>query len=104
MDRRRSPRIHVQLPVSVWGVDAFGQAFISPAIVTNLSTGGVVLQGVQRRLRIGDALDVRMGSTRSQFRVIWIGEMSELGLERVSGNSFLAASAIAHCAQAAGSC
>ena len=92
MDRRRTARVSVQLPVSVWGVDAFGQAFTSPAIVTNLSASGVVVQGVRRRLRIGETLDVRMGTCKGQFRVIWVGEMSELGLEKIDGNSFLPAS------------
>ena len=89
MDRRRTARVSVQLPVSVWGVDAFGQAFTSPAMVTNLSANGIVVQGVRRRLRIGETLDVRMGSCQGQFRVIWVGEMSELGLEKMDGNSFL---------------
>ncbi len=89
MDRRRTARVSVQLPVSVWGVDAFGQAFTSPAMVTNLSANGIVVQGVRRRLRIGETLDVRMGTCKGQFRVIWVGEMSELGLEKMDGNSFL---------------
>ena len=91
MDRRRTARVNVQLPVSVWGVDAFGQAFTSPAMVTNMSANGVVVQGVRRRLRIGETLDVRMGTCKGQFRVIWVGEMSELGLEKMDGPSFLPA-------------
>ena len=104
MDRRRSARVCVQLPVSVWGVDAFGQPFTSPAMVTNMSASGIVLQGVRRRMRIGDALDVRMGESKGQFRVKWIGEMSELGLEKVTGNSFLPVSAMAQFSQAAATC
>ena len=101
MDRRRSARVCVQLPVNVWGLDAFGQAFTTPAVVTNMSAGGVVLQGVRRRMRVGDALDVRMGDLKAQFRVVWIGDMSELGLQRVAGNSFFPASAVMHCSQPA---
>jgi len=101
MDRRRSPRVCVQLPVNVWGMDAFGQAFTTPAVVTNMSASGVVVQGVRRRMRMGDALDVRMGELKAQFRVIWIGEMSELGLEKIDGNSFFPFSAVTHCSQPA---
>jgi hypothetical protein len=104
MDRRRSARVRVQLPVNVWGVDAFGQAFSLPAMVTSLSSNGVVVQGVRRRMRIGDPLDLRMGDSKGQFRLIWIGDMSEMGLERIDGNSFLPASPIAQFAQPAASC
>ena len=104
MDRRRAARVSVQLPVSVWGLDAFGQGFTSPAMVTNLSANGVVVQGVRRRMRIGETIDVRMGDKKAQFRVIWIGEMAELGLERIDGNSFLPASTLAQFAQPAASC
>ncbi|HWH59679.1 MAG TPA: hypothetical protein VN682_18765 [Terriglobales bacterium] len=104
MDRRRAARVNVQLPVSVWGVDAFGQAFTSPAMVTNLSANGVVVQGVRRRMRIGESIDVRMGNNKGQFRVIWVGDMSELGLERIGGNSFLPASNLVQFAQSAATC
>lgn len=73
-------------------------------MVTNLSANGVVVQGVRRRMRIGETIDVRMGSSKGQFRVIWIGEMSELGLEKIAGNSFLPASTLAQFAQPAASC
>ncbi|PYV51084.1 MAG: hypothetical protein DMG92_05485 [Acidobacteria bacterium] len=51
MDRRQSPRIEVQLPVQVWGMDAHGQPFMNPALVTNMSTSGLVIQGVRRKIR-----------------------------------------------------
>ena len=104
MDRRRHARVWVQLPVNVWGVDAFGQAFCLPAMITSLSAMGVVVQGVRRRMRIGDSVDLRMGDHKGQFRLIWIGGMSEMGLERIDGNSFLPASDVAQFAQPAASC
>lgn len=104
MDRRRSARVNVQLPVSVWGMDAYGQAFSSPAMVTNMSANGVVVQGVRRRMRVGETLDLRMANSKGQFRVIWIGEMLELGLERIDGSSFLPASTLAQFAQPAANC
>jgi hypothetical protein len=104
MDRRRSARVCVHLPVSVWGVDAFGQAFTAPAMVTNLSASGVVLQGVKRRMRIGDAVDVCMGASKGEFRVVWVGEMSELGLEKVAGSSILPVSSLAQFSQALATC
>ena len=64
MDRRHSARVDVQLPVEVWGLDAHGQAFMDPAIVTNMSTAGIILQGLRRKIRAGEILDVRMGNDR----------------------------------------
>lgn len=85
-------------------MDAFGQAFTSPAMVTNLSANGVVVQGVRRRMRIGETIDVRMGSSKGRFRVIWVGEMAEMGLERMDGNSFLPVSHLVQFAQTAATC
>ncbi len=104
MDRRRNPRIAVQLPVQVWGMDAFGQPFTDPAVVTNLSSGGMVLQGIHRRIRAGELLDVRMGSEKAQFRVIWVKPAGDLGLRSVAAQAFVPKSVLSHCAQAAASC
>ena len=104
MDRRQSARVSVQLPVSVWGLDAFGQAFTTSALVTNMSGGGLVVRGIRRRMKIGDTLDVRMGSSKGQFRVVWIGESSEVGLAAVTANTFFPTSVLVHCSGAAAAC
>jgi hypothetical protein len=104
MDRRRNPRVSVQLPVQVWGLDAFGQPFTESAMVTNLSSGGIVVEGVRRRMRTGDVLDVRMGASKAEFRVVWISEEGELGMQNLTAQSFLPQSVLMHCAQAAAAC
>ena len=104
MDRRHSPRVSVQLPVNVWGMDAFGQPFTCSAMVTNMSTGGLVLRGVLRRLRIGDTLDISMGATKAQFRIIWLGETTEVGLQAITSASFFPSSVLVHCSQSAAAC
>jgi len=104
MDRRQNPRIAVQLPVQVWGMDAFGQPFMDPAVVTNMSIGGLVLQGVRRRIRAGELLDVRMGNERAEFRVVWVGAMGELGMQSLTAQVFLPDSVLAHCSQTAAAC
>ena len=101
MDRRQNPRIAVQLPVQVWGMDAFGRPFMDSAVVTNMSASGLVLQGVRRRIRAGELLDVRMGKTKGEFRVVWVGAMGELGMQSVTAQTFLPDSVLAHCSQAA---
>jgi hypothetical protein len=104
MDRRRTPRVSVQLPVQVWGLDAFGQPFTQSAMVTNLSSGGAVLEGVRRRMRTGDVLDVRMGSSKAEFRVVWMSENGVLGMQSLTAQTFLPQSVLMHCAQAAAAC
>lgn len=104
MDRRRNPRITVQLPVQVWGMDAFGRPFTDPAVVTNLSRGGMVLQGLHRRVRAGEMLDVRMGDEKAQFRVIWVNSGGDLGLRSLTTSAFVPESVLNHCSQAAAAC
>jgi hypothetical protein len=104
MDRRQNPRIAVQLPVQVWGMDAFGRPFMDPAVVTNMSIGGLVLQGIRRRIRAGELLDVRMGNERAEFRVVWVGAMGELGMQSLTAQAFLPDSVLAHCSQTAAAC
>jgi hypothetical protein len=105
MDRRHSPRIEVQLPVQVWGMDAYGQPFTNAALVINLSADGLVLQGVARRVRVGEVLDIRMGADKAQFRVIWVGASGDLGMQKLtSTGTFLPGSVLVHCAQAAAAC
>ena len=104
MDRRRSPRVSVQLPVEVWGLDASGQAFMETALITNMSSGGLVIQGIRRRMRTGEVLDIRMGYQTVNFRVVWVGEKNELGMQALTDQTFVPPSVLLHCSQAAGAC
>jgi len=104
MDRRHNARISVQLPAQVWGVTASGRPFTDSALVVNMSAGGIVLRGVQTRIRIGEFLDVRLDGSRAQFRVVWIGDNGDLGLQNLSAETFLPRSVLLHCAQAAAAC
>jgi hypothetical protein len=56
---------------------------MDPAIVINMSTGGLVLQGIRRRIRAGELLDVRMGKQKAEFRVVWVGATGDLGMQSV---------------------
>jgi hypothetical protein len=104
MDRRKSPRISVQLPVDVWGLDAFGQAFTESAIITNMSSGGMVVEGVRHRLRPGEVVDVRMGRETAHFRVVWASEKGELGMQALTEQTLVPPHVLIHCSQGASAC
>ena len=104
MDRRQNSRVSVQLPVQVWGVDASSRPFSEAAMVTNVSAGGIIVEGLRRRMRPGELLDVRLGSETRQFRVIWVGCGGELGMQSLREQAFLPVSILACCAQTAGAC
>lgn len=89
MDRRHSPRVVTCLPVRVWGVDAKSLPFTQAATVRNISSGGAVVQGLQRPVRIGEILELQFGQEKAQFRAIWVGKTGtpnegEVGLEAVA--------------------
>jgi len=94
MDRRRCARVAAFLPVRVWGLDANELPFTETAIVTNISTNGAIVQGLQRRVRPGEILDVQLGQDKAQFRVVWAGiagtvQQGEIGLERLESEPFI---------------
>ena len=67
MDRRRSPRVTAHLPVRVWGVDAHDLPFMQMASVKNLSGTGAVIQGMRRRVRPGDVLEVQLDQRKGRI-------------------------------------
>ena len=73
MDRRRKPRVTACLPVRVWGVDAHDLPFMQVASVKNLSSTGVVIQGMRRQIKPGEILEVQLDEEKAQFLVIWTG-------------------------------
>jgi hypothetical protein len=87
-------------------MDAHGQPFTHPGLVTNMSVGGLVIQGVMRKIRTGELLDVQMGQVKAQFRVVWVVSdgTNEMGLQRVTSHTFIAYSVLTHCAEAAATC
>jgi len=94
MDRRRCPRVTAILPVHVWGLDAYSLPFAQSATVTDISSFGAVIQGMRRRLRPGTVLEVQLGDSRAEFRVVWTGRPGSInegavGLESVASEESL---------------
>ena len=80
MDRRREPRLRVEFPVRIWGVDRMARPFAEVVRVKNVSLSGAVLLGVHAKICAGGLLDVQHGSQRAQFRIAWAGS-GEAGIQ-----------------------
>jgi len=94
MDRRREPRVFVELPVHIWGMDANDRPFTQPASLRTISGRGATLQGVSVQLKPGSVLDLQYQGSKAQFRVVWLGKtgtemQGEVGIENVSANHML---------------
>lgn len=77
MDRRREPRVTAVLPVRVWGIDAYDQAFTQIVSARNVSAEGALLDGVRHRVRLGEVLELQYGERKAEFRVVWVSESSD---------------------------
>jgi len=77
---------------------------MDPAIVINMSTGGLVLQGIRRGIRAGELLDVRMGKQKAEFRVVWVGATGDLGMQSVTAQAFLPDSVLTNGSEATAAC
>jgi hypothetical protein len=80
MDRRKEPRLKLEFPVRIWGVDRMSRPFAEIARVKNVSLSGAVLLGVRSKIRVGELLDVQHGIERAQFRIIWT-RLGEIGIQ-----------------------
>ncbi len=74
MDRRREPRVTAALPVRVWGIDAYDQAFTQIVSARNVSADGALLTGMRHRVRQGEILEVQYGERKAEFRVVWTAD------------------------------
>lgn len=77
MGRRKQARTAARLTVKLWGTDASGRPFIDTVVTRNLSAQGVLLEGVQRKLKPGDAVGLTYNQQKAHFRVSWVGEAGE---------------------------
>jgi len=84
MDRRRERRLTLELPVRIWGVDRMARPFAEIVRVGNVSNRGAVLIGMRSKVQTGDLLDVQLGASRSQFRIVWMGVSGEAGIQALA--------------------
>lgn len=71
LDRRREPRLGLNLTVLVWGIDSEGRRFSQSAGARNISQNGALLTGITWTLRAGDLIAVQHREKRARYRVVW---------------------------------
>jgi len=84
MDRRRERRVDLELPVRIWGVDRMACPFAEIVRVRNVSNHGAVLVGLRSKVQEGEILDVQLGGSRAQFRIVWLGFSGEAGIQALA--------------------
>lgn len=76
----RELRVHLQLPVRVWGLDASGKAFSSNTRTIEISALGARLEAGDLSVQKGDIVGIQFGDAKARFRVVWLGsEKNEPG-------------------------
>jgi hypothetical protein len=90
MREMSEPRVDVDLPIRVFGVDADDHAFSQIAHALNISNHGAKIAGVKARLKTGDIIGVHFGDKKARCRVIWVVEAGaletiEVGVKVVEG-------------------
>jgi hypothetical protein len=67
----REPRLRLQLPVRVCGVNKAGQPFVENAVTVNVSRSGACLTGLTCEVRKYDVLILSHQDRKARYRVIW---------------------------------
>ncbi|HUO26328.1 MAG TPA: PilZ domain-containing protein [Candidatus Aquilonibacter sp.] len=71
-DRRREPRVQVNLPLRVWGTDSQGERFLQEVHARDISLSGALLSELEVELRPGDLIGVQYEGKQARFRVVWL--------------------------------
>ena len=71
-DQQSEPRLSVDLPVRIWGMNAEGRPFSQSAHAYNISSEGALISGVESELKVGDVIGVQCGEKKTRCTVIWV--------------------------------
>ncbi len=90
MPNEPEPRVDVNLPIRVFGMDAEGRPFSQKAHAQNISQHGARLAGLEKQLKPGDVIGVQFGDQKTRCKVIWVVDAGpvqkiEAGVKMVEG-------------------
>jgi hypothetical protein len=72
MPAKPEPRLSVDLPVRIWGLNAEGRTFSQQARAQNISAEGALLSGVETELKVGDVIGIQVEEKKTRCSVIWV--------------------------------
>ena len=70
--RKPEPRLTVDLPVRMWGMNAGGRPFSQHARAQNISSEGALIAGVDNELKVGDVVGLQCTEKKARCTVIWV--------------------------------
>jgi hypothetical protein len=79
LGKRREPRMLAKLHVRIAGIDASGRPILLMVPTLNVSRQGALLEGIQARLKVGDAVAITYKTSKARFRVTWVGAAERAG-------------------------
>jgi len=90
MSEKPEPRLHVELPIRVFGMGTDGRPFLNHAQARNISHHGAKLSGLETQLKPGDVIAVQVGDHRARCKVIWVVDAGqahkiEVGVNLIEG-------------------
>jgi PilZ domain-containing protein len=90
MSEKPEPRVHVDLPIRVFGMGADGRPFLNHAKARNISQHGAKISGLETHLRPGDVVAVQVGDKKARCKVVWVveagqAERIEVGVNLIEG-------------------
>src|SRR5712692_8322544 len=90
MPKEPEPRVDVNLPIRVFGMDAEGRPFSQAAHARNISLHGAKVAGLEKQLKPGDVIGVQSGNQKTRCKVMWVVDAGplqkiEAGVKMVEG-------------------
>ena len=90
MSEKPEPRLHVELPIRVFGMGADGRPFLNQAQARNISHRGAKISGLEAHLKAGDVIAVQVGDIKARCKVIWVvdagpAQRIEIGVNLIEG-------------------
>jgi hypothetical protein len=92
LGKRRDPRIDIELPVLLTGIDISGRPLDQRVMTINISRRGALLNGVHGMLKLNDEIFLARLQKKEQFRVAWVGAEGtpaegQIGVAAVDANT-----------------
>jgi hypothetical protein len=89
-DQQSEPRLSVDLPVRIWGMNAGGHPFSQQARAQNISSEGALLSAVESELKVGDVIGVQCDDRKTRCIVVWVmntgpAKKNQVGVKLVAG-------------------